>query len=247
MITTPSYRLGAEELLELGAIRREPLRMGSRRPFFAGRYNRPMLTNSPELGQLQILGTIAGYLVDGLAFALNTLGDLIDLPLNILAQGVDVAFNGVAGLLSNIPVLGDLLSQIVLVGGSLIKFGLSVPGLLLHGLGNILEGIGEALDDAMTPSEKQKKLDDSKESILEKTPDDLKEGVKSILDAGGVGGTNISSDISRARETGEAVNRGEVDPNDPGSLPSGKSELEKVLEVGLPVAGAAALVLLVVS
>ena len=82
MIRTVAYRLGAEELLELGNARNKSA--GINRPYLARR--KPMLANRRELGidVINILATIAEYLRMGLSFALNTLGDIVDIPLNIL-------------------------------------------------------------------------------------------------------------------------------------------------------------------
>jgi hypothetical protein len=238
------YRLGAEELLELGRSRR-PVTLSGRRPFLSGRAERgPFLGNrEPELSQesvfiLDMLGNVAGFIADGLAFALNTLGDLVDLPLNILSQGVDIVFNGVSGLLREVPIIGDVLAQILVMGGALVKFGLSIPGLVLHGLGNILAGIAKALKGS--DADTDEKVDTAKKDIVNKAPDPLKDNVKKILDASGVTGSNLTPSVS---PTGQPL------PTPPGSTPPGAEapgssagDLTTALAIGVPVVGVLALV-----
>ena len=247
MITTVSYRLGAEELLELGNIRKGPVR--TNRPYLAGR--KPMLAN-PTLGGidiLSILGTVAQYLAQGLGFALNTIGSIVEIPLDILGQGVDIAFNGIAGGLRYIPVLGDLLAEIVLVGGAIIKFALTIPGLLLHEFGNILEGIGKYLDDKLTPAEKEQKLDDAEKKLIDEAPEPIRDNVKAILDAAGVSGRDIAGSISGNRSEGQdiadEINKpgGVTEPTpDLISAAAQESFIEKALPIAIPVAAAGVLI-----
>lgn len=241
------YQLGAEELLELGRARNSAV--SGRRPFLAGRAGAaagaPFLGNRrPALAQesvfiLDVLGSVAGFIADGLSFALHTLGSLVDLPLNILAQGVDIAFNGVAGILREVPIIGDILAQILVMGGSLIKFGLSIPGLMLHGLGNILGGIAKALKGSGENTDD--KVDGAKKDIVNKAPDPLKDNVKKILDASGVTGSNLTPSVS---PTGQPL------PTTPGSTLPGASapgdsagtDLTTVLAIGVPAVGVLALI-----
>lgn len=206
-----------------------------------------MMANRPYLGQegayaiLDVLGSVAGFIADGLSFALNTLGSLVDLPLNILAQGVDIVFNGIGGLLKEVPIIGDLLAQILVMGGSLIKFGLSIPGLLLHGLGNILGGIAKALKGENSSGANEEKVDTAKKDIIGKAPDPLKDSVKKILDASGVSGSNLTPSVS---PTGEPM---------PSTAPGGAAagagagagegtDLSTMLAIGVPAIGVLALV-----
>jgi hypothetical protein len=178
------FRLGAEELIELGRPgARAPV---LRRPFITGRVRRPFL------GILDILGSVAGFLANGLAFALNTLGDIVNVPLRILSQGVDIAFNAIAGILGSIPVVGELLAQIVLLGGALVKFGLSIPGLLLHGLRNVLGGVAKALDSRYSSSESQEKVDGAMQRTVDQAPSGIRDNVRAILDTSGVTGSNLA-------------------------------------------------------
>lgn len=247
-MTASIYRLGAEELIELGSSRKPSAssRMGG--PFLSGRKDRQaFIGNRPTLGITDILATIGTYLVKGLEFAFNALGDFIDIPMNILSQGIDIVFvDGLAGILRHVPLVGDLLAEIVVLGASVLKFGLSLPGLALHGLGNVMGNIATTLEENFTEAENQNKVDQSKEEILEKAPDELKDNVKALLDASGVSGSELVPGFDREKGKYEGTPPAtdeEIEQVQTGTPP--KSDLEKALLVGAPVAGVAAILLLV--
>lgn len=238
------YRLGAEELIELGSSGRQNPRTRMGRPFLAGR-ERPFITNGLS-GIGDILASLGGFFVKGLELAFNALGDWIDIPMNILSKGIDILFvDGLGSILNSIPLIGPLLSQIVVLGGSLLKFGLSIPGLVLHGLGNVMGNIGEALDKNFTEDENQKGINKSKEEIIKKAPDELKDNVKALLDAGGVSGSDLVPGFDK--DKGEYTGTTPPTDKDIESVETGtpvKSDLEKALMIGAPVAGVAAILLL---
>lgn len=226
------HQLGAEELLELG--RPMPLAIVSRTPFFMGRA--PRMEGRDQLGFIDILGNVAGFLIDGISWALTNLGNLLDVPLKILSQGIDLVFNGVADLLRNIPIVGDLLAQIVVLGGSILKFGLSIPGMVLREAGNVLGGIAKALKTEGTDGENQEKVDKAKDDIVSKAPDGVKENVKAILDASGVTGRNLTPTVSSsgtvtgaAGATGATGAQGLPGVSEPG--------IGTALAIGIPVIG----------
>lgn len=224
LLQRPSYfRLGAEELLELGSARGAvPL---VQRPFLAGRQPRPALGD--------IFSDIGGFITGALGFALNTLGDLVNLPLGILSTGVDTVFNGLANLLDNIPIMGPFLGQILLLGNAVIKFALSVPGLLLHGLGGILTNISKVLTTKNTPAQNQKNVDQGKNNIVNQAPSTLQSAVKSALNSTGVTGQNMTPALQPGSQTQtlpEAVAQGQ----------SGV-DLANVLTIAVPAVGATAI------
>lgn len=216
------YRMGAEELLELG--RRGATFGGPRSPFLANR--RPSLGasgSSAHLGDLvDMVKDVAGLITGALGFALTTLGDLISIPLDLLSQGVDVVFNGVADLIGQVPIVGELLAQILLLGNTVIKFALSVPGLLLHGLGNIMTGISKALLAKSTASDNEKNQDKAKQNIIGQAPPNLKSQISQILNSSGMTGQNLIPALA------------------PVAPPASSSGLMDALAVGLPVVGVAA-------
>lgn len=230
LIRSARPQLGAEELLELG------------RATYAVRYGHvPFLANRPQLGRAQpvlgdIFSDIGGFITGALGFTLNTLGDLVNLPLGILSQGVDIAFTGIANLLDNVPIMGPFLAQILLLGNTAIKFALSIPGLALHGLGGILMNISKALTAKNAPAENQKNVDSAKDKITSQAPPALQSAVKQALNSSGVSGQNLTP----------AVPPGGVPVTTPGetvpSLDSG--DLSKALLIGIPAVGATAVLML---
>lgn len=218
------YRLGAEELLELG--RRGATLGGPRSPFLANRRPAaPLGAGKEHLGDIvDIVKDVGGIITGALGFALGALGDLVNIPLGLLSQGVDIVFNGAADILGQIPIVGELLAQILLLGNAVIKFALSVPGLLLHGLGNIMTGISKALLEKSTPAQNQKNQDKAKQDIIGRAPPNLRSQVEQALDASGMSGRNLIPAIA--------------------PVPEGSSGLLDAVAIGLPVVGVAAAVLL---
>ena len=246
------YRMGAEELIELG--RGRPVMGGPRAPFLSNRprYAMGSCGHAYEVGAelsgqvraelgdlLDIVKDIGGVITGALGFALTTLGDLVSVPLNILSQGIDITFTSVAGLLDHIPIIGGLLSQILLLGNSVIKFALSVPGMLLHGLGNIMTGISKALLAKNPPAKNQENVDKAKDDIVKKAPPNLQDKVLQALNSTGVTGTNLTPSLTTQPGTGPGGTSPVVTP----PPAAGSSGVSDVLAIGLPVAavGVAAL------
>lgn len=214
------YRMGAEELLELG--RAGASLSGSRGPFLANR-GHAALGSSGRAGMgdiLEIAKDIGGIITGALGFALTTLGDLVSIPLDILAKGVDIVFTSAADLLGQIPIVGGLLAQILLLGNTVIKFALSIPGLLLHGLGNIMTGISKALLAKQTPAQNQQNTDKAKSDILGQAPPNLRSQVSQALNASGMTGQNLIPAIAPVAPVVES-----------------SSSLTDALAYGLPVVG----------
>jgi hypothetical protein len=212
-----------------------PLAIVSRTPFFMGRA--PRMEGRSQMGfGLDLIGNVAGFLIDGISWALTNLGNLLDVPLKILSQGIDLVFNGVADLLRNIPIVGDLLAQVMVLGGAILKFGLSIPGMVLREAGNVLGGIAKALKTEGTDGENQEKVDKAKDDIVSKAPDGVKENVKAILGASGVTGRNLTPSVSSSGTvTGAAGPTGAAGaPGMPGVEEPG---IGTALAIGLPVIG----------
>ncbi len=206
-------------------------------------YRMPMLANtSPGLDGLpdffvKILKALAGWL--GAAF--TALGTIVNIPMGILGQGVDIAFSGLSSVVGMIPFLGPLLSEIVLLGGAIIAFAITVPGLILNELGNLLEGAAKWLDTKLTPDEKKENIEKKKKELVDRAPDSIKDTVTSILDATGIGGDNTQDEVAIRVAEGGAVtgNIGTTDPGDPSlTAPSEESFLEKIAPVAAPAAAA---------
>ncbi len=234
---------GFQPLYGLGTVRLRESPLNHQTLMLANQ--RPGLNGLPDF-----LVGILQKLADWLGVAFNTLGDIVDIPLGILGQGIDVMFDGLASVVGMVPVLGPLLSEIVLLGGTIIAFALTVPGLILHEFGNLLEGAAKWLDTKLTPDEKEKNLEEEKKKILDKAPDPIKDTVESILDASGIGSKNTQADVAARAAEGGAVtgNVGTTDASDPGiTPPSEESFLEKIAPVAAPAAAAGLLLAVVLS
>jgi len=236
-VTGVAYRLGAEELIELGRPATCPAYLGARRTFFGGRpgsVRRGTFMGNARLGQLDLLAQAGSFLAKMLSGAFGLLADLVNVPANILVSGVDLIFTNVAGLLDDIPVLGTLAAQILLIGNAVIKFGLQVPGMLLGGISNVLGGLSKALDTTQNAAQKAASEKDAKDKILDRAPDFLKGAVKSVLEGRSPSGAGGGA-------AGGAGGAGGADGTGAGE--AGPSDLEKALMIGVPVAAAGALAL----
>jgi len=110
-------------------------------------------------------------------------------------------------------------------------------GMLLGGVGNVFGEIKKAVDATRTPSEKKSDEDAAKKKILDRAE---QRGGPALRDAVGaaLGGRPPTG------VTGVPPIRTDLPP---GAGDVGQSDLDRILEIGLPVAGAAALALVLVS
>lgn len=228
----PPMRLGAIELIELGSTRRA-IESGQR-PFLASRYPKSGGA-SPSLGQLDFLASVGSFLAGGFELLFHFLASMVSVPLDLASKGVGVLFDGLAGLVTNVPVFGVVLSELLLIGKAVIQFGLSVPGLMLNGIGNVFGEVKKALDVTKTPA--QKKAD-------EKTAND------NILSKAKAKGGNPLVDAVKQVLMGKPPSNTTPPPHPLNPLPPGadqvgsslaESDADQILKVGLPIAGAAAL------
>lgn len=232
---TTANQLGAIELIELGSSRRESA--GTlpvlRRPFLGTR-QRPMIANRFNLGQLDFLGDIGSFLTGALQFVFENLASIIDLPLDWLSSGVGLLFDGLAGILVNVPIIGVLASQVLLLAKSAIQWGLTLPGELLGGIGDIFGQVKDAIDATRTDDEKKEDEKKAKEKILAKAEEKGGKELKDAVDKA-LGGKTPDNTINTPPTNDLPPGADEIGTSD-------KTDIEKVLEIGLPVAGAAALV-----
>lgn len=229
---TAIYRLGAEELIELGTG--DKVMLKNRRPFLAGRISR---LGAPEEDILDTLAAVGKFLAEKLALALNTLAKILNVSLGALAQSADIAAMNVSDLLKKVPAIGDLLAEILLLGGSLVKFGLSIPGMALHGLGNLLAGIARTMEGR---GDVQDQIDKAENSILDQAPEELKDRVEKILRTIGVAGNSLTPDVLGDGQPMVSAAGTSLSGAPPPPAPEG-SGLGNALVVGVPV-GVAALV-----
>jgi hypothetical protein len=189
-MTVHRFRLGAEELIELGNGRQGVLL--DRRPFLAGRIKTVRLDlGSSRLGQADVLDMLsqsAPYVGERLDQGITALGDIVNTPPGILSQNADIAAEKIGALIDRVPSLKGLLAQILVLGGALLKHGLAAPGMLLQGMSNMLAGIGRELKARLGPAMLQTTINEAKASIIESAPEDFKEAVSVVMDAGAVTG-----------------------------------------------------------
>lgn len=254
-MTTVAHRLGAIELIELGnsRVNNTPV---LRRPFLANARKHepelpPLLLGGAELGFAFSWAGVGSFLTGAFEFVLSTLADLIKIPLDLISKGVGLLFDGLAGLLVNVPIIGVLASEVLLLTKSLIQWGLSLPWMLLDGLGNVFGEIKKAIDATQSADKKKEDEKKAKDNIGNKA--DAKGGAE-FKDA-------VMQAINGDKPTSSTGSTLPGTPNQQGqNLPAGADEvgtstssgatqqgLEKAISIGLPVAGAAVLVFLAVS
>ncbi len=233
------HRLGAIELIELGKSDRDDSTSLPvlRRPFLGS--SRPMLANQVQLGALDFLGDIGSFLTGEFESLFETLASIVDLPLDIASSGVGLLFDKLVSLLVNVPILGVAAAEILLLGKAVLQWGLSVPGLALEDIGNIFSEIKNAIDATKTVDEQKRDAAEAKSKILARAEQrggvELREAVKATLE----GNAPDAADVP-TRRTDLPAGADQV-----GVV--GKSDVEKLLEIGIPIAGAATLVFLVLT
>jgi hypothetical protein len=245
----PAYpvRLGAIELIELGSARRAV--DAARRPFLSSRY--PRESSGPVLGQMDFLASVGSFMTGAFEYLFKTLADLISVPLDLASKGIGILFDGLAGFLRNIPIVGVLAAELLLVGKAVIQFALSVPGLLLNGIGNIFGEVKDAIDATKSAEDKKNDEKAAENKLLEQ--------------AKNKGGEPLMNAVKDALG-GKPPSNTTPPPKPPQPLPPGADTVgtnigggggwidtglgagvDNVLQVGLPIAGAAALLFVAIG
>ncbi len=150
--------------------------------------------DGPQLGFLAEIGT---FLFEGLGFLFEQLAVALKTAVDFLMEGVDLVLGGLADAVGSIPFIGPLLGKILLLGASVIEFALNIPVRILQGTANILTGIGEFINETWGEDKKEAEINGAKEDILSQAPAGIKDGVKDILDAVGVTGSDTNPNTSR--------------------------------------------------
>lgn len=233
------YHLGAEELIELGASDTKVM-LKNRGPYLAGRTFK--LGAPAEETALDMIAAAGKWVADTLSYALHVLGNIIDVPAGWLAQGADVTFNAISNLLKKVPVLGNLLAEILLLGGALIKFGLSLPGMALSGLANVLAGLARALDHQSDKAANQEKVSVARARVLELAPSELKERIEKLLAAIGISGDNLTPDIlPNGQPMSSPAGTSTLSGTPPPPASESGGSLRNALAVGVPILGVVAI------
>lgn len=186
------------------------------------RASRPFLANRARPSMGISLAEIGSFLLDMLSKGIGVIADIVKVPLGLLTEGVGVVFTSVAAVISEIPVLGELVAQVLLAANAVIGFALAAPGKLLEGVSNVFGNLARALDEAYGPEEKREKLDAARENIVSRAPEAIRPAVRDAL------GRQPAPTGTEPTPPGP--------PTQPGTSP--------LVSVGLPAAAAAALALL---
>ncbi len=177
VIERPGWRLGAEELIELGRAR--PPKGAERRPYLMGRARRPAPSRTAADAELDALAAAGGFLSDQLSFTFETLDGLLDAPLKDLARDPDLVADEAGALLGRVPTAGCLAAQAVLLGTPLARFGLSVPGFGAIEVENVLAGSARVLSAG---GGARGRIEEAREEILGRAPEAVREHVTSLLE-----------------------------------------------------------------
>lgn len=211
-MTGPRFRLGAEELIEMG--RSKAPAQSNRRPFLSGRARRASMGAEEliEMGQgpsgpdvIDALANAGEYLAAEVANALDVLEALTGVKVEELAQGADVSFEAFSTLVESIPTAADLLALVLVAGAPFVKYGLTVPGLSIRGLGNIMAGAAKVLANRSL-KDNQVSIDWAKKKVAASAPADaegLRADVKSVLDSSDVSGEDLAPRVDM--ETGKTT------------------------------------------
>jgi hypothetical protein len=211
-VTGPRFRLGAEELIEMG---RSKAPVGpNRKPFLSGRARRASMGAEEliEMGQgpsggdeIDSLANAGEFLAGELAITLDVLESLTGVKVEEMAQGADVSFGAFSSLVASVPATADLLALILVAGAPFVKYGLTVPGLTLRGLGNVMAGAAKVLANRSL-KDNQVSIDWAKKKIAADAPADaegLRADVRMVLDASDVSGEDLAPRVDM--ETGKTT------------------------------------------
>ena len=218
-MTGPRFRLGAEELIEMGRSK-APAR-SDRRPFLSGRGRRASMGAEEliEMGQgpsgpdlLDSLANASEFLAAEIANALDVLEALTGVKVEEMAQGADVSFEAFSTLVASVPAAADLLALVLVAGAPFVKYGLTVPGLSLRGLGNIMAGAAKVLANRSL-ADNQVAIEWAKKKVAASAPADaegLRSDVRSVLDASDVSGEDLAPrvDMESGKTTPEIAPEG---------------------------------------
>ncbi len=102
-------------------------------------------------------------------------------PLSLLSQGVDWVFTNIASLIAEIPVLGSLVAEVLLIANAAIKFALNLPGMILTELSNVFGGLRKVFEGEYSDGEQKDMLKEAKDQILGDAPPDLRDRVAAVL------------------------------------------------------------------
>ena len=199
------YRLGAEELIELGRPRMASSRpSGPRRTFFGGR---PGIVRKPTLGksgppEIDWIASGGAYLSRYMDSASAVLLDLAGMEPGAPPGGG--APRKISALLAEIPALGALVGGLLVAARTVLRFGLPISKRSEALLLNVLPAAEEGLDQAFDPSGRARLERDATQRLIDSAPEHLRPAVVELLESSGLpeegssslGGSQIRPDAT---------------------------------------------------
>jgi len=133
-----------------------------------------MVIPGPASG-FDLAGGLMGLLSDGI----SGLGTIIGAPLGVIGDAASFVIDGIAGLVGKIPIVGELVGTVLLVGKTLLNAGLSLPETVLKAFANVLgsfsklssdqqKKVSEAAIGKLTSWGKEKGREEDVRSMLER-------------------------------------------------------------------------------
>ena len=171
------YRLGAEELIELGRSRRGA--PPAREPFLAGRPRGARRFAVNALGQMA--DRTGPFITGALNRAVAFLCGMTELPGGILSSPMDAAAAASARLFANVPGTADVAAQVLVLGSAAVKFGVALPD--PAALGRLMAALSSALSSRLGAEGRAALVEDAKVDVVRQAPVDLKADVMRALDA----------------------------------------------------------------
>lgn len=155
-------KLGAVELVELGSVR-------------------------PKMGGILdglggLLGEVTGFFGNVVGTGLGFLSDALAVPLNFLKEGIGSAFTGLAGILKQIPVIGEIVAGLILVVNAAVQFVLELPGLILGQLSKVLLNLKDGFGGAFSKDQQSSLLTKMVPKVAERAPAPIQNIVKNTLE-----------------------------------------------------------------
>lgn len=129
----------------------------------------------PPATGFDLAGGLMGLLSDGI----SGLGTIIGAPLGVVGDAASWVIDGIAGLVGKIPVVGELVGTVLLVGKTLLNAGLSLPETVLKAFANVLGSfsklspeqqskVSEAAVSKLTSWGKERGQEDDVRTMLER-------------------------------------------------------------------------------
>lgn len=144
-----------------------------RGPFLANRA-RPRMGDPAGVGSF-----LLGLVSDGV----GVIADIVRVPADLLTRGVGAVSERVAGVIWEIPVLGELVAQILLAINAVTAFALPVPTGLLSGIANVFENLSNALDSGTSgAADRGRKVQAARGNIIESAPPELRREVQGLIE-----------------------------------------------------------------